>query len=226
MAFAPKRKADTETLLTEARANLAAIESRQAELDAKRLEIEPTAAIKSEIELAAARKDAELRIEKLKERAADELAVRQKNAQAALIARVDAMFAKRDQHIEKLAHHLAEAVREMQGAIAENSKAAVAWPWDGVRDGEPALLGLFLRTAVRHELYQLSGNPYLSADQRGGFEFPGAECPSPFRDPRPESRQATCREGARGLRICGAEDAPGPNPCAARRAPGAGSQAR
>ena len=52
---------------------------------------------------------------------------------------------------------------------------------------EPCLFGLFLRVSIRHELYRLSGNPYESATNRGGFDFPGAECPTPLRDLRPES---------------------------------------
>ena len=74
----------------------------------------------------------------------------------------------------------------MQLANAANGAAGTAWPFD-MSDGEPCLFGLFLRAAIRHELYRISGNPYELADNRGGFDFLGAECPTPFRDVRPEA---------------------------------------
>lgn len=90
MAVALKKKPepDTATLLSQARAGLAAIEAKRAELDARRLETDPDIAVKAEIELAAARKDAERRIALLEERAAQELKQRQAKAQADLIKRV------------------------------------------------------------------------------------------------------------------------------------------
>jgi hypothetical protein len=86
-----------------------------------------------------------------------------------------------------MCEHLASAVSEMKLAVAANGAAAAAWPWDGVRDNEPALFGLFLRSAIRHELYRLSGDPYQSVTNRGSFDFPGAECPTPFGDLNPKS---------------------------------------
>jgi hypothetical protein len=184
-----KRKpvADTETLLSEAHANLAAVDAEIAELHRVRLEIEPGEAIKKDIDLAAARKDAERRVALLEERAAQELRARQVKAQEALRGRVENKFAERDRHIEAMCKHMADMVSEMKLAVAANGEAAAAWAWDSVRDNEACMFGLFLRAAIRHELYRLSGDPYESATNRGSFSFPGAEAPTPFGDLNPKS---------------------------------------
>src|SRR5262245_8670130 len=175
----PKRKpvTDTETLLAEAHAGLAAVDRQLAELDAQRLDLEPSEAVTKEIALAAARKDAERRIALIEQRAADELRAKQLKAQAGLIARVEATFAKRNEHVSKMCEHMANAVSEMKLAQAANNAAAAAWPWDGVRDNEPCLFGLFFRSAIRHELWRLSGDPFHL-----GLDFPGSENATPFRN--------------------------------------------
>lgn len=181
-----KRKPDTGAMLAEAHAGLADIDRRQAELNEKRLDIDPAEAVKMDLAFSAARTDAERRIEQLNKRAAEELCARQKKAQLALIGRVEDKLAERDKHIGKMCEGLADVIKEMKLAIAANGAAAVAWPWEALH-AEPCLFGLFLRVSIRHELYRLSGNPYESATNRGGFDFPGAECPTPLRDLRPES---------------------------------------
>ena len=139
-------------------------------------------------------------------RAAEELCARQKKAQLALIGRVEDKLAERDKHIGKMCEGLADVIKEMKLAIAANGAAAVAWPWEALH-AEPCLFGLFLRVSIRHELYRLSGNPYESATNRGGFDFPGAECPTPLRDLRPESGATTRRESTRSIRVCLPKDA-------------------
>src|SRR5262249_35117078 len=148
----------------------------------------------------------ERRVALIEQRAADELRQRQVKAQAALIGRVEATLAKRDQHIGKMADHLENAVSEMQLAKAANSAAMTAWPFD-VTDLEACLFGLYFRAAIRHELYRLSGNPYESADKRGDWDFPGAECPTPFRDIRPESVRPLVEKSARSIWICSTSNA-------------------
>lgn len=184
MAAHAKRKpvVDTETLLAEAHAGLADIDSKITEHDRQRLEIDPAIAVKTDLELAAARQDAARRIELLEQRAADELRQRQVKAQAALIGRIETTLAKRDQHISKMCEHMANAVSEMKLVQAANNAAAAAWPWNGVRDNEPCLFGLFFRSAIRHELWRLSGDPF-----HPGLDFPGSENPTPFRNLDPKS---------------------------------------
>jgi hypothetical protein len=191
-------EADTTTLLAQAHAHLAAIDVEIAELDGRRLDIDPAEAVKAEIELAAARNDALRRIALLEERAGQELRQRQTKAQEALRGRVENKFSERDHHIEKMCAHMADMIAEMKLAVAANGAAAAAWPWDGVRDNEPCLFGLFLRAAIRHELYRLSGDPYESATNRGSFDFPGAECPTPFRDLNPNSVQPLTEKAKAG----------------------------
>lgn len=173
-------------MIAEQRDRLEDIRRQIAELDATRLDLDPSTAVKSEIALDAARRDAESRIAQLERRVADELRQRQAKAQFDLIGRVEAKFAKRDEHIAKMCEHLSAAVTEMHGAMKENSAIVAAWPFD-VTDNEACLFGLFLRAAIRNELYRLSGRPYISSDDRGNYDFPGAQNPTPFGDVRPES---------------------------------------
>jgi multidrug efflux pump subunit AcrA (membrane-fusion protein) len=182
-----KRKPDTEALLSEQRDRLADIQRQIAELDEKRLDTDAATAVKTEIALEAARRDAESRIAQLEKRAADELRQRQAKAQSDLIDRVEAKFAKRDEHVTRLCEHLTAAVTEMHGAMSENRLIVAGWPFDLVIDNEPCLFGKFLRAAIRNELYRLSGRPYVSINDLGDFDFPGAECPTPLGDLRPES---------------------------------------
>jgi hypothetical protein len=178
-------------LLSQAHANLAAVDAEIAELDAQRLELEPSEAVTKEIALAAARRDAERRIALIEQRAADELRQKQIKSQTALIGRVEAKFAERNEHIGRMCEHLANAVDEMKLAQAANSAAMAAWPWNGTRDNEPCLFGLFFRSAIRHELWRLSGDPF-----RPGVDFPGAENPLPFTNLDPKSVQPLAEKAA------------------------------
>ena len=181
----PKPRADTAALLAEAQSGLAAIDKNLAELDAKRLDIDPAEAVKVEVELAAARKDAERRIELLSERAAMEQKQRQTKAQAALIVRVEKKFEERDAFGAEVANHLAAAVAAFRKALAANASAAMAWPFDPT-DARACLFGRSFVTSISHELYRISGQPYQTLEAQRDFEFPGARCPSAT-DPRPES---------------------------------------
>jgi hypothetical protein len=188
MAAQAKRRPadDTATLLADALASLEEINRHQSELDATRLDIDPATAVEIEIKIAASRRDAQSRIELLQQRAAGELSEKQKKAQLALIGRIEKELAERDEHIGKMCALLADVVSEMRLAISANSAAAAAWPWQGTRDNEPCLFGLFLRSAIRAELYRLSGNPFSAHD---AFEFPGAENPTPFTNLDPKAVQ-------------------------------------
>jgi hypothetical protein len=152
---AKKQKADTEQLRAEALAALQSIDTEIAELDAQRLERDPGECVSSEIALAAARRDAERRIALIQERAATELSEHQKKAQLALIGRMETTFTKRNEHIAKMAEHMEAAVSEMKLAQAANSAIMAAWPWQGTRDTEPTLCGLFsrLRSGLSYGAY-------------------------------------------------------------------------
>jgi hypothetical protein len=186
MALAVKQKkpADTAALLAEARAGLAAIEAKERELDAKRLELEPELAVKQDIEFAASRKDAERRVALLEEKAAAEQKARQVKAQGELIERVEKKFAESDQAGERLAAHLAAAVGEFKKLVATRSAAQIGWPWQA-SDAAGCLFGRWLAAAISGELYRLSGTPFAT-DDAAQFAFPGSQCPS-VSDPRPES---------------------------------------
>ena len=184
-ATVKRKTADTKVLLFEAQSGLATIDARLAELDAGRLEIEPANAVKVEVELAAARRDAERRIALLNERVSTEQRQRQAKAQAALIARVEKKFAERDALGAEVAKHLAAAVAAFRRAVAANGAAAMAWPFDPT-DARACLFGRSFVASIAHELYRISGKPYQTLEAPSDFEFPGAACPSAT-DPRPES---------------------------------------
>ena len=186
-AATKKQKADTEELRREAQSALESIEREIAEHDAARLDLAPEAAVARDLALQAARGDAQRRVALLDQRLADELRARQSKNQAALIERVEKRFEERNQHITRMCNALAVAVVEMESAIAANNAILAAWPWSGPRDNEPCLFGKFFRVAIRHELYRLSGKPFVSANDTGGFDFPGSECPTPLGDVRPSS---------------------------------------
>jgi hypothetical protein len=196
----PKRKqaTGTETLRAEAQAALRTIDTEIAELDAKRLDLDPQSAVTKEIALAAARRDAQRRIELLDQRAADELRQRQAKAQEALIGRVEARFAQRDQHIAKMCDALTIAVTEMDSAIAANDAIMAAWPFDLVIESEPCLFGKFFRVAIRNGLYRLSGKPFVTTGAPGGWDFPGAECATPLGDVRPSAQRPLVERAREG----------------------------
>src|SRR5262249_20598443 len=89
---------------------------------------------------------------------------------------------------------IANAVAEMKLAQAQNNAAMAAWSWVGHRDNEPCLFGLFFRSAIRHELWRLSGDPF-----RAGVDFPGSENPFHFTNLNPQSVQPLSEKAAVSL---------------------------
>lgn len=208
MAALSKRKQVEETTqeqLTRARAHLAEINGKIAALDrdrdAKLLEDDATGVDRIENEQRRLQHDAgrvNRRIELLAGKMQEELQDKQRDAREALIGRVEGKYQDFIEHVDKMCGHLADAVKEMQLARSANSAVAAAWPF-APTDSEACLFGKFFRVAIRHELYRLSAKPYLTVENRGDFDFPGAESPSPFlsTDPsRVKPLQERVREAA------------------------------
>ncbi|MDI1343334.1 MAG: hypothetical protein PSV22_04420 [Pseudolabrys sp.] len=189
MAPSPKRKAtlDTDALLAEACEDHARLAARLTEADAERdarlIENDPSAVDMAEKAVAAAKGDMERctrRIMLLEQKAAEELRQRQTKAHADLIERVEAKFKARDAIGEEIAAHLAALEGAFRRFLATNQEISAAWPFDPT-DGLPALIDDSQIAAIRHEIYRISGRPF------GGAQLPGASCPTPFTDTRPES---------------------------------------
>ena len=168
----PKRKqnVDTETLRTEAQAALQEIDTEIVELDAKRLELDSQTVVAKEVALAAARRDQIRRIELLDHRAAEELTERQKKSQLALIGRVEAKLAERDEARTEVAKHLEAAVIAFRKAIAANAAASAAWPW-AATDMQACLIGRVFVSQVAFEIYRLAGSPFVRGDAVREIEF-------------------------------------------------------
>jgi hypothetical protein len=189
MAPTPKRKTtlDTDAMLAAAcedHARFAAwLAEAEAERDARLIENDPAAVDMAEKAVATAKSDMERctrRIMLLEQKAAEELRQRQTKAHADLIERVEAKFKARDAIGTEIAAHLAALEGSFRRFLGTNQEISAAWPFDSA-DSAAALIDDSQLVAIKHEIYRISGRPF------GGAQLPGASCPTPFTDTRPDS---------------------------------------
>jgi hypothetical protein len=170
--------------LTEARAALADVEAKLAQLKGKReallLAQNDRALDKLEDELAALRRQAERAADRVsllevEERRAE--AARQAKEKQGLILRIERKLDASDEAAAELQNLVEQADKAFRKVIALRSEAAAAWPWP---DQTALALGAqAIRTLLMHELYRVGSHPFVGGADGAiaQVSFPGGRVP-------------------------------------------------